>query len=137
MSGCANKCICWSTNERERFWPRQFRRSSFPSQLKPGKALLTARYYDFNVFTQCKHVEKLKYMHRNPMKRELVNNPQDWPWSSYTHYWTGQSGTVEIESWWSSTRRELGLPSTHISKSRYGHPQTPLPLARKSKTLMG
>ena len=28
-----------------------------------------ARYYDFNVFTQRKHVEKLKYMHRNPVTR--------------------------------------------------------------------
>ena len=28
-----------------------------------------ARYYDFNVFPQRKHVEKLKYMHRNPVTR--------------------------------------------------------------------
>jgi putative transposase len=36
-----------------------------------------ARYYDFNVFTQPKHVEKLKYMHRNPVRRELVMKPED------------------------------------------------------------
>jgi REP-associated tyrosine transposase len=27
------------------------------------------RYYDFNVYSQRKHIEKLRYMHRNPVKR--------------------------------------------------------------------
>ncbi len=44
------------------------------------------RYYDFNVFTHNKRVEKLKYMHRNPVTRGLVANPEDWPWSTYRHY---------------------------------------------------
>jgi hypothetical protein len=30
-----------------------------------------ARYYDFNVWTKRKGVEKLRYMHRNPVKRGL------------------------------------------------------------------
>ncbi len=42
-----------------------------------------ARYYDFNVYTRKKRVEKLRYMHRNPVKRGLVQEPQDWPWSSF------------------------------------------------------
>jgi putative transposase len=33
-----------------------------------------ARYYDFNVFTETKRVEKLRYIHRNPVKRGLVEN---------------------------------------------------------------
>jgi putative transposase len=45
-----------------------------------------ARYYDFNVFTHNKRVEKLKYMHRNPVSRGLVENPEDWRWSTYSHY---------------------------------------------------
>jgi putative transposase len=45
-----------------------------------------ARYYDFNVFTHNKRVEKLKYMHRNPVTRGLVENPEDWRWSTYSHY---------------------------------------------------
>ena len=44
------------------------------------------RYYDFNVFTRDKRIEKLKYMHRNPVKRGLVTQPEDWRWSSYRHY---------------------------------------------------
>jgi putative transposase len=70
-----------------------------------------ARYYDFNVFTSKKRVEKLRYMHRNPVKRGLVKEPQDWPWSSFRHYLTGEEGVVEIESRWTGRKRErMGIP---------------------------
>jgi putative transposase len=65
------------------------------------------RYYDFNVYTEAKTVEKLKYMHRNPVRRGLVTKPGDWPWSSFRHYATAKPGTVEIESEWTARRREL------------------------------
>lgn len=65
-----------------------------------------ARYYDFNVVTQRKFVEKLRYMHRNPVARELVSKPEDWPWSSFRHWATGETGRVEIESHWTWSRRE-------------------------------
>jgi len=73
-----------------------------------------ARYYDFNVFTTQKHIEKLKYIHRTPVTRGLVEKPEEWPWSSYNHDLTGAIGTVEIESWWTGTRRASGLAETHI-----------------------
>jgi len=56
------------------------------------------RYYDFNVFTAAKRIEKLKYMHRNPVVRGLVTKPEDWPWSSYRHYSTNRRGRIEITS---------------------------------------
>lgn len=65
-----------------------------------------ARYYDFNVYSARKHIEKLRYMHRNPVKRGLVENPEDWPWSSFRHYATGDEGTIEIESDWTANKRE-------------------------------
>jgi len=68
------------------------------------------RYYDFNVLTQRKFVEKLKYMHRNPVKRGLVEKPEDWPWSSYRRYLTGEAGRVEIESEWTWKHREKAIP---------------------------
>jgi putative transposase len=64
------------------------------------------RYYDFNVFTSGKRLEKLRYIHRNPVKRGLVERPQDWLWSSFRHYVTGEPGTVEIESFWTAELRE-------------------------------
>jgi putative transposase len=44
------------------------------------------RFYDFNVFTQKKKIEKLNYMHMNPVKRGLVATPDQWIWSSYSAY---------------------------------------------------
>jgi putative transposase len=64
------------------------------------------RCYDYNVYSELKRVEKLRYMHRNPVKRGLIERPQDWPWSSFVHYATGKAGTVEIESEWTAQRRE-------------------------------
>jgi putative transposase len=55
-----------------------------------------ARFYDFVVFTGKKRVEKLRYMHRNPVKRGLVLEPQQWAWSSYRHYADGERGIVLV-----------------------------------------
>jgi putative transposase len=52
------------------------------------------RFYDFVVFSEKKRVEKLRYMHRNPVKRGLVLEPQQWVWSSYRHYAYGEAGPV-------------------------------------------
>jgi len=69
------------------------------------------RYYDFNVHSEEKRVEKLRYMHRNPVTRGLVAHPEEWRWSSFRHYLTGEIGAVEIESYWTAGRREgLKLP---------------------------
>jgi len=58
-----------------------------------------------------KRIEKLRYMHRNPVKRGLVDKPEDWPWGSFRRYLTGQEGTVEIESEWTGRKRErMGMP---------------------------
>ena len=65
------------------------------------------RYYDFNVWNYAKLSEKLKYMHRNPVVRGLVDKPESWPWSSFRHYATGEIGAVEIESEWTARKREL------------------------------
>ena len=64
------------------------------------------RHYDFNVHNEEKRVEKLRYMHRNPVKRGLVEKPEQWKWSSFRHYATGELGVVEIESEWTAQRRE-------------------------------
>jgi putative transposase len=66
------------------------------------------RYYDFNVFSSAKRSEKLRYMHRNPVVRGLVPQPENWKWSSFRHYLTGEPGAVEIESAWLAGKR-LGL----------------------------
>ena len=65
-----------------------------------------ARYHDFNVKTEKKRVEKLRYIHRNPVTRGLVSRPEDWEWSSFRHCATGVESVVEIESPWTARKRE-------------------------------
>ena len=64
------------------------------------------RYYDFNVRNHEQFVEKIHYIHQNPVKAGLCNRPEDWPWSSFRHYATGFEGRVEIESEWTARKRE-------------------------------
>ena len=78
-------------------------------QLRPpeGSPFWLPRYYDFNVWSEDKRVEKLRYMHRNPVKRGLVERPEDWLWSSFRHYASGVEGAIQIESQWTARKREL------------------------------
>ena len=52
------------------------------------------RFYDFVVWSEHKRVEKLRYMHNNPVKRGLVLEPEQWPWSSFRFYTYGEPGPV-------------------------------------------
>ena len=70
------------------------------------------RYYDRNIGDHEEFVEKLRYVHRNPVKRGLVARPEDWPWSSFRHYAAGESGVVEIESEWTARRRERAMTAS-------------------------
>ena len=59
-----------------------------------------AKYYPFNVFSEEKAVEKLDYMHLNPVRAALVERAIDWPWSSAR---------------WYELRQSVGLPIGWIS----------------------
>ena len=54
------------------------------------------RFYDFVVFSEKKRVEKLRYIHRNPVKRGLVLEPEQWIWSSFRYYAYGEPGIVAV-----------------------------------------
>jgi putative transposase len=92
--------------------------------LKKGStdAFWQRRYYDFNVWSEEKVREKLRYMHRNPVKRGLVSRPEDWRWSSFRHYATGLTGVVEIESQWAAAQRGHRLPE-HLRVSLPENPR--------------
>jgi putative transposase len=57
------------------------------------------RFYDFNVWTENKRAEKLRYMHENPVKRGLVKEPDQWGWSSFRQYFYGERGPLAINDW--------------------------------------
>jgi putative transposase len=50
------------------------------------------RFYDFNVWGEKKRIEKLRYIHRNPVTRGLVQEPDQWAWSSFRSYLLHEPG---------------------------------------------
>src|SRR5215472_3595432 len=56
-----------------------------------------ARFCDFNVYSERKRIEKLNYMHANPMNRRLEKHPKDWPWSSWGFYTRVGKVLVQID----------------------------------------
>jgi len=82
--------------KRKRRDPRQ--RTLFGEESR--RTFWQARFYDFNVWTTRKPIEKLRYVHRNPVKRGLVASPEQWRWSSYRHYLLDEPGPVRGSEDW-------------------------------------
>ena len=74
--------------KKKRSNPNQMRLWQGPSN--EARSFWQRRFYDFNVWSKKKRIEKLNYMHMNPVKRGLVTNPKLWPWSSYRFYQYGE-----------------------------------------------
>jgi putative transposase len=106
--------------------------ASMRSQERP---FWQAHYYDFNVSTHEKFVEKLRYIHRNPVRRGLATRPEDWKASSFRHYQTGQQGTVEIESEWTARLRGWQLPEW-MRDLQPGVSTSPVPKRRVAPVLV-
>ena len=66
---------------------------------RPPEHVWQRRFYDFNVWGKEKRVEKLRYIHRNPVRRGLVEKPEQWPWSSFRAYAYGEVGPVRVNDW--------------------------------------
>ncbi len=102
--------------------------------LGPRAKFWQDRYFDFNVRTEAKRIEKLKYIHRNPLKRGLTQRPEDYPWSSAHHYATGTPGTIHLASHWTThppprhAKRRVP-PSWQLLRHEVGHraKRDPLP----------
>jgi putative transposase len=55
------------------------------------------RSFDMNIYSEKKRLEKLDYMHANPVKRRLVKEPGDWPWSSWRFYYLGDTSLLAMD----------------------------------------
>jgi len=55
------------------------------------------RGYDMNIWSEKKVHEKLNCMHNNPVKRGLVAQPSDWPWSSWRYYYLDDSSVLAMD----------------------------------------
>ena len=111
---------CWLP----RFRSQQLSGSSYLRQharlsLRVADPFWQARYYDFNVWSERKFIEKLRYIHRNLVTRGLVVPPEDWVWSSFRHYANGEEGSSQRSS--RSGRRET--ERGQVSSRQYGSMQ--------------
>jgi len=92
----------WETTRR-RFWQR--------------------RYYDFNVYSDRKVTEKLRYMHRNPVQRGLVPAPEFWRWSSYRAFAFCEEGVVKLNWQRRSTNGKVkAVAASSAADSIAAHP---------------
>jgi REP element-mobilizing transposase RayT len=57
-------------------------------------------YWDENVYTERFLRQKLNYLHHNPVRGGLVEEAQDYPYSSYRNYYLGQDWLIEIDRDW-------------------------------------
>lgn len=55
-----------------------------PTQVAFG--LWQSGFYDFNVYSDATLVEKLSYIHNNPVRSGLVSVPEDYKWSTCNSY---------------------------------------------------
>lgn len=117
---------------KERFSRKlnQRRRRKAPAQTElwesPAEPVWQKRFYDFNVRSERKRIEKLRYMHRNPVKRGLVTRPDQWKWSSFRSYAYGEAGLVRVNF------REWPMETKRRPITRFGDaPENPSPLICK------
>jgi putative transposase len=73
-----------------------------------------AHYYDFNVSTHEKFVEKLRYIHRNPVRRGLVEKPES-EWTACERGW-------QLPEW--MRYRQIDSPSPVPNSEGPGAPST-------------
>ena len=97
MQVLKQRTACALLPKKRRADPRQRRLFGAEAGRRP---FWQARFYDFNVWTAKKRVEKLRYMHRNPVKRGLVSSPEQWPWSSYRFYLFDEAVPVRVNEGW-------------------------------------
>jgi hypothetical protein len=80
-----------------------------------------------NVFSEEKFIEKLGYMLRNPVKRGLVDAPEDLHWSSYRTYAFEERGRVKMD-WYFPPYTMRSLPV-----QQFGQHEVKTPTHRTSR----
>jgi putative transposase len=91
-SGAANSFVAQATQDAKRAAARIL--------VRPGATtFLASSILRLQRLTKKKRVEKLRYIHRNPVRRGLVETPDQWRWSSFRAYAYGETGAVRMNDW--------------------------------------
>ncbi|HUT91003.1 MAG TPA: transposase [Thermoguttaceae bacterium] len=77
-----------SSRQLKQFVRGQLRQ--YTKKFDPREPFWQPKYYSFNLFTEKKALEKLDYMHLNPVRAGLVQRACDWQWSSARYHEHGE-----------------------------------------------
>ena len=55
------------------------------------------RFDDLAINNEKTLIQKIEYIHNNPVKRGLVKEPSEWKYSSYTYYYGEGNGIIDIK----------------------------------------
>ena len=86
-------------NQRQAWCARMLRRFTLPSTVhaEANGRVWQRRFYDMNIWTEKKQLEKLDYMHNNPVTRRLVSSASEWPWSSWRYYFLEDESIIAMD----------------------------------------
>ena len=59
-----------------------------------------ASFWEQDVYSARYLRDRLVYLHRNPVRAGLVEKPEDYPYSSYRTYLTGEEWLIEVDRDW-------------------------------------
>ena len=55
------------------------------------------RYYSYNINSEKHLLQKLEYLHENPVRQGLIEDPAEYKWSSASWYLSNKSVGVKID----------------------------------------
>ena len=67
---------------------------------RSGKKVWQDSFWDTNIYSERFLRQKLNYIHRNPVRAGLVERPEDYAYSSYRNYVSGENSLIEIDQEW-------------------------------------
>jgi len=91
----ANRCLVWARAHSRSFLTRMEDRR--PSGAVSHRFWQRGGGYDRNLRNDREVHEKILYVHLNPIRRGLVRNPEDWPWSSVRAFATGLPEPIPLD----------------------------------------
>jgi putative transposase len=88
-----------SISDFMRDFKRQTSREFFKSINQETGRLWQEKFDDLDLITYQVLLTKLNYIHMNPVRAGLVNEPEDWPYSSARYYLNGETRIIQISNY--------------------------------------
>lgn len=85
--------------EKRTEWLTHFSDSGIETSRSANKVWQDS-YWEMNIFSQKFVHQKLNYIHANPLRANLVEEPAEFPYSSYRNYVRDENWLIEIDRGW-------------------------------------